>query len=151
MDDRWWYAESNHTEAHISTQEATRGGIRGLGQEQSPIDDVTANVKKASTAVLSTHIDTTASYIARSLDPEWNEHVEVDDYQTSDELEFHVMDYDYLTKDDWLCTGTTSDADLAKRKFYRTLALGDDKEHGASGKLVKGKLTVMRGSPGMAR
>ena len=122
-----------------------------MGQEQSPIDVVAANAKKAATAVVSTHIDTTASYIARSLDPEWNEHGEVDDYQTSDALEFHVMDYDYLTKDDWLGTVTTSDADLAKRKFYRTLALGDDKEHGASGKRVKGKLTVVCGSPGMAR
>ena len=71
-----------------------------------------------------------------------NEHVEVYDYQTSDALEFHVLDYDYLTN---------PDADLAKREVYRTLALGDDKEHGASGKRVKGKLTVMCGSPGMAR
>ena len=84
-----------------------------------------------------------ARCIARSLGPEWNEYVEVDDYQTSDALEFHVMDYDYLTKDDWLGTVTTSDADLAKRKFYRILTLGYDKEHGASGKLVKGKLTVL--------
>ena len=68
--------------------------------------------------------------------------MEVDDYQTSDALEFHVLDYDYLTKDDWLGTVTTSDADLAKRKFYRTLALGDDKKHGASGKMANGKLTV---------
>ena len=80
-----------------------------------------------------------------------SEHVEVYDYQTSVALEFHVMDYDYLTKDDWLGTVTISDADLAKRKFYRTLTLGDDKKHGASGKLGKGKLTVRCGSPGMAR
>ena len=113
-----------------------------MGREQSPTEVVAANVTKAATAAVSTHIGTTASYIARSLDPEWNEHVEVDDYQTSDALEFHVMDYDYLTKDDWLGTVTISDADLAKRKFYKTLPLGDDKKHGANGKMVKGKLTV---------
>ena len=62
-----------------------------------------------------------------------NEHVEVYDYQTSDALEFHVLDYDYLTN---------PDADLAKREVYRTLALGDDKKHGASGKMANGKLTV---------
>ena len=145
------YAEWSHTEAHAALQEATWSGGRGSGQEQSPIDVVAANAKKAATTVVSTHIDTTASYIARSLDPEWNEHVEVYDYQTSDALEFHVMDYDYLTKDDWLGTVTTSDADLAKRKFYRTLTLGDDEKHGASGKLVNGKLTMMCGSPGTAR
>ena len=55
------------------------------------------------------------------------------------------MNHDYLTKDDWLGTVTISDADLAKRKFYKTLALGDDKKHGANGKLVKGKLTVLAG------
>ena len=98
IDDRRVYAEWSHTEAHAALQRATWGGGRGLGQEQSPIDVVAANVKKAATAVVSTHIDTTASYIARSSDPEWIEYVEVDDYQTSDELEFHVMDYDYLTK-----------------------------------------------------
>ena len=69
----------------------------------------------------------------------------------SNALEFHVMVYDYLTKDDWHGTVTISDADLAKRKFYRTLTLGDDKKHGASGKLVKGNLTIMCGSPGTAR
>ena len=104
-----------------------------MGREQSPIDVVAANAKKAATAVVSTHIGTTASYIARSSDPEWIEYVEVDDYQTSDALEFHVLDYDYLTN---------PDADLAKREVYRTLALGDDKKHGANGKMVKGKLTV---------
>ena len=53
------------------------------------------------------------------------------------------MGYDYLTKGDWLGTVTISDADLAKRKFYKTLPLGDDKKHWADGKLVKGKLTVL--------
>jgi len=61
--DKWLYAESGQTEAHAATQEATWGGLCVAGQEQSPIDVVTANVKKASTAVISTHIDTTASYV----------------------------------------------------------------------------------------
>jgi carbonic anhydrase len=60
---KWLYAESGHTEAHAATQNATWGGLCVSGHEQSPIDIVTASVKKASTAVITTHLSTTASYV----------------------------------------------------------------------------------------
>eukprot|EP01084_Bolivina_argentea_P157462 274400_1 len=60
---KWLYAESGHTEANATTQNATWGGLCVSGHEQSPIDIVTANVKKASTAVITTHLETTASYV----------------------------------------------------------------------------------------
>lgn len=82
-------------------------------------------------------------YKNRTLNPVWNETLEIIDYKIGEALEFLIMDHDYMSADDFLGSAEVTSSMLDSNRCYAgTLDLKDDGKHGSVGKKAQGKVEV---------
>lgn len=112
-----------------------------IGGKSDPY--VICRVKHAEGNMKTEGCEVRTSHKWRTLNPVWEENLQVDGFQFGDALQFDVMDYDVLNKDDFLGCATIPGESLASRTFFATeLALTDSGQHGSISSPVKGCITV---------